>query len=270
MYCAELGSLLHGLQIIRRAGFVNITLCCDNDAALLVPSKTIHHKDPNLDLQLALRHLTEGCSIQLQPIQRHVEAHKPPHQWTVWEKGNVQADRLATQALDAIEAGQVAAVPSLDILPAPEHMFLNGTRLTAVTRNHMSDVLLRPFAQEWLTKRFQWDEDIFPAIHWDWLARVQRQNTMGLKCWLYKMTYKQLPTRHRWKVRQEQINKQCLFCEAVDTMFHCLSCPAFEDDQQHYWLKCHNKLMQIDKTGRTALHIHYLQTSDPRAHQSQS
>ena len=53
--------------------------------------------------------------------------------------------------------------------------------------------------------------------------------------WLFKIANKAAPTRRRRYVRKQLDSDRCLFCDAVDTSFHCLFCPHHLEARQHHW-----------------------------------
>ena len=246
-YRCELGGVLRGLTEARALSSGPITVCCDNDAALGACSKLVEYRDGDRDLRLAIDAISQTTTLHLQKVKGHADRDKPPHELTKWERDNVTADRLATMALTEQLEGRT--INDLQPPNVPGQIRFNGIVQPTMERNSLYRLFAEPSKKDQLMTMFEFSQDDYDKIRFDYLRWTQQKNSNSLRRWLFKISNKAAPTRRRRYVRKQIDNDKCLFCGNVDTSFHCLACPAHRTDRQYIWNQFLNKVKDVDDTG---------------------
>ena len=239
-YRCELGGLLCGFQWIRQHGYKEVRYCCDNDSALQAPFRAIGHKDSDVDLKRSIQWVIRDMSCQMEFVKGHADELREFEDCTYWEKLNIRADALATDA--GVQYHRGRPVPRLEISLAPGHIVLHNTVISSFSRHHMHRLLNTNLQEEQITRMLKLTHVQYRSIRWDWVRHTQKKNSPGLRRWLFKVIHKAVPVRRRLFVRQEIDSDTCLFCDNQDNEFHFLTCRRHHQARAFFWSQCMRRL----------------------------
>ena len=160
---------------------------------------------------------------QLHHVKGHQDSGDPDKKLSLEAELNVEADALATEALQQVQAPMLKVPLSQS---AAVLLDLDGRTVTRHIESSLKHHIHRPGARACMCDRFQWTCSAFDTIDWE-VFNASLRSMKRRQQWCFKFTLKKLPAGERLHRREEHYDHHCPLCGGEqETDDHMLQCPS--------------------------------------------
>ena len=207
---------------------MNITISCDSDSALQVPSSYTHINATNPHFDVARSLLTIRDDIQsstkYEYVQGHADKHKPDHELTRTELLNKSCDLIAK----AYRETMTTATP-VTFNQEGLSLWMNKNKIYNSFLSTIKDDYYDRQARSVLIPKYRWSPAQFDSVDWNSLSKASKIMASSTLIRISKMVTHTLPVGKTMESRQTWREPFCPRCDIpLETCSHICQCPHTE------------------------------------------
>jgi len=232
-YRCELTGIYVGFAFIQQFELyfkskMEITVACDSDSALLVPStySFINATNPHFDVARSLITIRDDIrsSIKYEYVQGHADKLKPDHELTRTELLNKSCDLIAK----AYRESMTTATP-VSLKEEGLSLWMHNKKIYNAFLPFLKDKYYDEQAKQVLSLKYQWEDNQFDTVDWEAISKATKIMASSTLIRISKMVTHTLPVGKTMETRQTWRESYCPRCEApLETCLHICQCPHTE------------------------------------------